>query len=51
MIEEDDEILKFVKEINKDEIIDCNSREKVKLEVYMQIQKRKWISTMPRVLE
>ena len=51
LIEKDDEIIKSVKEINKDEIIDCNSREKVKLEVYLQMQKRKWMSTVPTVLE
>ena len=51
LIEKDDEIIKSVKEINKDEIIDCIAREKVKLEVYLQIQKRKWMSTVPTVLE
>jgi hypothetical protein len=50
-IEKDDEVLKNLKEINKDDIFDSISREKVNLENYLQAQKRRWMSTVPTVLE
>ncbi len=50
-IEKDDEVILKLKEINRDEVVDLKEKEKVNLESYLQSQKRKWISTLPTVLE
>lgn len=50
-IEKDDEVIQKLKETNKDEVIDPKEKEKINLENYLQSQKRKWISTLPTVLE
>lgn len=50
-IEKDDEVIQKLKEINKEEVVDPKEKEKINLESYLQSQKRKWISTLPTVLE
>jgi hypothetical protein len=49
--EKDDEVIRNAREINKDEIYNFKIKEKVILENYLQTQKRKWMSTLPTVLE
>ncbi len=49
--EKDDEVIRNTREINKDEIFNYKLKEKIKLENYLQTQKRKWMSTLPTVLE
>lgn len=50
-IEKDDEIIMKLKELTKEEVFDPKDKEKANLESYLQSQKRKWISTIPTVLE
>ncbi len=50
-IEREDEVIQKLREVNKDEVIDPKDKEKSYLENYLQSQKRKWISTLPTVLE
>ena len=51
IIEKDDEVIKNLKELNKDEIYDSVTKEKVNLENYLQSQKRKWMCTVPTILD
>lgn len=50
-IEKDDDVIRNLKELNKDEIYDTVTREKVNLENNIQAQKRKWMSTVPTILD
>lgn len=50
-IEKDDEVIKNIRELNKEEILDIREKEKINLENYLQLQKRKWMATVPTVLE
>jgi hypothetical protein len=49
--EKDDEVIRNTREINKDEVFNQKTREKINLQNYLQTQKRKWMSTLPTVLE
>ena len=50
-LEKDDEVIQKLKEINKDDVNDLKEKEKINLETYLQSQKRKWVATLPTVLE
>jgi len=50
-LEKEDEVIQKIKEQYKDEVVDPKDKEKSNLENYLQSQKRKWISTLPTVLE
>lgn len=50
-IEKDDEVIRNLKEMNKEGIFDSYTREKINLEVNLLAQKRKWMSTIPTALE
>jgi hypothetical protein len=49
--EASDEVVKAIRELNKDDIHDYRKTEKVKLENHLQAVKRKWMSTLPTALE
>lgn len=51
MIEKDDEKITKIRELNKNQIYNIRTEEKIKLENNMEKQKRKWLSTMPTVIE
>jgi hypothetical protein len=51
LFEKDDEVMRKVRELNKDEVFDAKMKEKIKLENHLQLQKRKWMATIPTVLE
>ncbi len=49
--EKDDEVIRNARELNKDEVFNVKTKEKINLENYLQAQKRKWMSTVPTILE
>jgi hypothetical protein len=51
MFEAGDDVIKAVREVNKLDIYDYRNAEKVKLENNLQAVKRKWMSTLPTLLE
>lgn len=50
-IEKDDPVMRNIREINKDEVYDVKTKEKINLENFLIAQKRKWAATIPTVLE
>jgi hypothetical protein len=50
-IEKDDEVMKKVREVNKDGIFDQRKQEKIKVENRLQSIKQTWMSTIPTLLE
>jgi hypothetical protein len=44
-------VVKAIRELNKDDIHDYRKSEKVKLENTLQNVKKKWMSTLPTLLE
>ena len=49
--EKDDEVIKNVRDLNKEEVFNAVTKEKINLENYHLLQKRKRMSTIPTVLE
>ena len=51
LIEKDDEIVKKVREQSRIDVYDYSQQEKANHEKYIQAIKKKWISTIPTILE
>ena len=49
--EKDDEVMKTLRESQKEEIVDIKRKEKVKLENFLKAQKKKWVSSLPTLLD
>jgi hypothetical protein len=50
-IEKDDEVMKKIREINKTDVFDYRKQEKINTENKLQSIKKKWMSTIPTILE
>lgn len=49
--EKDDEVMRDAREINREEVHDKKTKEKLMLETRLQAEKRKMMATVPTVLE
>jgi hypothetical protein len=50
-IEKDDEIMKKIREMNKNDVYDMRKVEKINVENKLQSIKQKWMSTIPTILD
>jgi hypothetical protein len=49
--EKDDDAARNLRELNINEVYDHKIKEKINLENFLKAQKRKWMSTIPTILE
>jgi hypothetical protein len=51
LFEKDDDNIRSLREVNREDVFNPKMKEKIQLETNLQLQKRRWMATVPTVLE